>query len=206
MAKIDYKKDYKDYYIPKKKPSIIDIPSMNFITIQGKGDPNGEEFGLKVEALYSFSYAVRMSHKGSNPPENYYEYVVFPLEAVWDIDDKSMDVSMKENYVYKAMIRQPDFLNKELSEKFLEVIKKKKPNIYLDELNFETIEEGLTCQILHMGSYDTEKESFEVMENYCKESGYTRISKVHREIYLSDPRKIDSSKLKTVLRFSVEKV
>lgn len=206
MAKIDYKKDYKDYYIPKKKPSIIDIPSMNFITIQGKGDPNGEEFGLKVEALYSFSYAVRMSHKGSNPPENYYEYVVFPLEAVWDIDDKSMDVSMKENYVYKAMIRQPDFLNKELSEKFLEVIKKKKPNIYLDELNFETIEEGLTCQILHMGSYDTEKESFEVMENYCKESGYTRISKVHREIYLSDPRKVDSSKLKTVLRFSVEKV
>lgn len=206
MGKIDYKKDFKEYYIPKKKPSIVNIPSMNFITIEGKGDPNGEEFGLRLEALYSFSYAVRMSHKSSNPPKNYYEYVVFPLEAIWDIEDKSLDSSMKENYLYKAMIRQPDFLDKDLSERFLEEIKKKKPNIYSDDLKFETIKEGLTCQILHTGSYDTEKESFEIMENYCKDNGYIRLAKVHREIYLSDPRRVDSSKLRTVLRFSVEKV
>lgn len=204
MEKLDYRKAYKDLYLPKTTPSIITVPPINFAMIDGEGDPNGEEFAIATAALYSFSYSVKMSYKSNNVPEGYYPYTVFPLEGVWDLIDKTVSAKVKSNFAYTIMIRQPDFLTEDLFEHFLFETKKKKPNVYLDKIKYGTITEGLCCQMLHVGSYDNESESFKKMEQFCKNNGYRRISKKHREIYLSDPRKVDSSKLKTVLRFKVE--
>jgi len=204
MDKLDYKKDFKDLYLPKNRPSIIEVPSMKFIMIDGKGDPNGEEFAFATAALYSFSYAVKMSYKSKEIPEGFYDYTVFPLEGVWDLADKTKSITDKSNYAYSIMIRQPDFLTNELVERFIAETKKKKPNVYLDKIKYDTIAEGLCCQMLHLGSYDDEPASFEIMRQFCNDSGYERRFRRHREIYLSDPRKTEAGKLKTVLRFNVK--
>lgn len=206
MDKLEYRKVYKNLYLPKTNPTIIEIPSMNFVVIDGEGDPNGEDFALVTEALYSFSYAVKMSYKGNDIPKDFYDYTVFPLEGVWDLVDKSKPSTDKSNFAYSLMIRQPDFLDNDLFMRFLKETQNKKPNPFLNKLQFKTIEEGLCCQILHLGSYDNEPASFLRMTQYCMDKGYRRKSLKHREIYLSDPRKIQASKLKTVLRFKVEKM
>lgn len=205
MDKLDYKKDFKELYLPKNSPSIIEVPTMKFVVIDGQGDPNGDEFAQATAALYSFSYAVKMSYKSKDVPEGFYDYTVFPLEGVWDLVDKTKPSTDKSNYAYSIMIRQPDFLTDELFERFKTETKKKKPNIYLDKLRYETIAEGLCCQMLHLGSYDDEPASFERMSQFCINSGYERSSLKHREIYMTDPRKTEASKLKTVLRFKVKK-
>ncbi len=205
MNKQDYKKDYKNLYLPKNSPCIIDVPPMQFAAIDGSGDPNGEEFSLAVSALYSFSYTVKMSYKSKAIPEGFYDYTVFPLEGVWDLGDKTKPVSDKSNYVYSIMIRQPDFLTNELFARFVDETRKKKPNVFLDKIRYINISEGLCCQMLHLGGYDTESASFQIMEHFCEEDGYKRISRRHREIYISNPLKSGSDKLKTVLRFNVSK-
>jgi hypothetical protein len=177
---------------------------MPYIMINGTGNPNGEEFAGRTEALYSLSYGVKMSYKSDNVPDGYYEYTVFPLEGVWDLIDKSKPSTDKNNYKYTIMIRQPDFLTEKLFEGFLETAKKKKPNPYLKDLLFSEITDGLCCQVMHIGSFDEEPESFAKMNSYCQEKGYVRTSKTHREIYLSDPRKTELSKMRTVLRYSVK--
>lgn len=204
MDKVDYKKAFKALYLPKTSPGIITVPSIHFIMIDGEGDPNGEQFALATEALYSLSYTVKMSYKGENVPEGYYQYTVFPLEGVWDLVNKSLPSTDKSNFTYTIMIRQPEFLTEELFDHFLNETKKKKTNNYLAQVRFGTISEGLCCQMLHLGSYDNESTSFELMEQFCKENGYKRISHKHREIYLSDPRKTEPDKLKTVLRYQIE--
>lgn len=205
MGKLDFKKEYKELYLPKNNPVLITVPDINFIMIDGKGDPNGEEFALAVAALYSLSYTVKMSYKSYEVPANYYEYVVFPIEGIWDLSDKAKPLAEKSNFTYKIMIRQPEFLTAELFERFLAEAKKKKPNPYLGEVKFGTVSEGLCCQMLHVGSYDDEKASFIMMDQFCTAGGYKRISNTHREIYLSDPRKTELHKLKTVLRYQVER-
>ncbi|WP_407310273.1 GyrI-like domain-containing protein [Desulfosporosinus sp. SB140] len=204
MDKLDYKKDFKELYLPKKTPVIVTVPDMEFIMLDGSGDPNGEEFALATAALYSLSYAVKMSYKRDHVPSGYYDYTVFPLEGVWDLVDKTLPPTEKSNFRYKIMIRQPDFLTVELFEQFREETNRKKPNPYLNSAEFGTIAEGLCCQMLHIGSYDQESESFARMDQYCKEQGYQRRSLKHRELYLSDPRKTEPHKLKTVLRYQVE--
>lgn len=206
MEKLEYKKAYKDQYLPTTNPTIIEIPPINFAVIDGEGDPNSDEFAQATAALYSFSYAVKMSYKSKVVPIDFYDYTVFPLEGVWDLVDKSKSSKDKSNYAYSIMIRQPDFLDNNLFDRFLTETKKKKPNPYLDKLHFKTIDEGLCCQMLHIGSYDDEPASFEKMKQYCKEKSYERASLKHREIYLSDPRKTENQKLKTVLRFKVVKM
>jgi hypothetical protein len=203
--KIDYKKDFKHLYVPKNEPEIIDVPVMQFLMVSGSGDPNGDEFSKAVEALYSLSYAVRMSYKSANVPSGYYQYTVFPLEGVWDLLDYTKPATDKSNFKYTLMIRQPDFLTSEWFEYFLEQVSKKKPNPYLEKVRFEEAADGLSCQMMHLGSFDEEPRSFARMEAYCEEHGYVRASKIHREIYLSDPRRTESAKLKTVLRFPVKK-
>jgi len=206
MEKIEYRKAYKELYLPKTTPSIIDIPAISFLVIDGKGDPNGETFALETEALYSLSYAVKMSYKSQKIPLGFYDYTVFPLEGVWDLADKSKSITDKSNFSYAIMIRQPDFLTDVLFEGFLEVTKKKKPNFCLDKARFETMTDGLCCQVLHSGSYDSEPVSFDRMKQFCLDNGYERSSLTHREIYLTDPRKTEASKLKTVLRFKVNRI
>jgi hypothetical protein len=201
---LDYTKDYKELYLPKSEPVIIDVPGMPFITIDGAGDPNGEAFAEVVSALYSFSYTIKMSYKGGDAPKGYFPYKVFPLEGVWDLNDKSLPFD-KSNFAYTMMIRQPDFVTAGYFEKVREILKEKKPNPNLDAAKFETLAEGLCCQMLHIGSYDDEPVSFARMEAFCMENGFKRISKAHREIYLSDPGRTEKSRLKTVLRFRLKR-
>ncbi|SDC12269.1 hypothetical protein SAMN02799630_00585 [Paenibacillus sp. UNCCL117] len=201
--KIDYKKDFKPLYLPKTSPEIVEVPRMPFFMVSGSGDPNGAEFAAAVEALYSLSYAVRMSYKSDDVPPGYYEYTVFPLEGVWDLLDLTKPATDKTNLKYTIMIRQPDFLTAPWFERFLEQTKKKKPNPFLEKVRFEDVEEGTCCQMMHLGSFENEPASFARMEAFCAENGYSRSSKIHREIYLSNPRKTVPEKLKTVLRFFV---
>ncbi|MBW8348022.1 GyrI-like domain-containing protein [Bacillus sp. IITD106] len=191
--------------MPKTTPEIVEVPKMPFFMVSGSGDPNGEEFARATEALYSLSYAVRMSYKSDDVPDGFYEYTVFPLEGVWDLLDYSKPSTDKSNFKYTIMIRQPDFLTEKGFERFLEQMKRNKANPFLEKVRFEQMTDGLSCQMMHIGSFDDEPKSFERMEAYCEENGYSRTSKIHREIYLSDPRKTEQAKLKTVLRFHVQK-
>lgn len=204
MAKVDYKKQFKSLYLPKRQPEIIAVPPLRFAILDGQGDPNGDDFAEAVGALYSFSYAVKMSYKSQAVPEGYYDYTVFPLEGVWDLVDKTRTTADKSNYAYSMMIRQPDFLTAELAASFITEVKKKKPNAWLDQIRLEELDEGVCCQMLHLGSYDDEPASFAQMEAFCSEHGYVRSDKTHREIYLSDPRRTETAKLKTALRFKVK--
>ncbi|TLS51367.1 hypothetical protein FE782_14720 [Paenibacillus antri] len=203
MTKIDYKKQDKSLYLPKERPDIVRVPRMTFIAIEGQGDPNGDEFASATAALYSLSYAAKMSYKSEAPPEGYYEYTVYPLEGVWDLIDVSVPPTVKSNLKYKLMIRQPAFLDDALFERLRRETSRKKPNPFLAGASFVSMEEGLCCQMMHVGSYDDEPASFATMEAYCRERGYRRTSLLHREIYISDPRKTEPSRRKTVLRIQV---
>ena len=209
MEKYEWKKKEKDLYQPKSKPEIIDIPSFKFFTLEGKGNPNDEFFADYVGALYSLSYAVKMSYKKGVEPKGFYDYTVYPLEGVWDLTEKGREdykkgFINKEELLFKLMIRQPDFVDEAYAKFIVEEAKKNKPNALLNDVKFEEIEEGKVVQMLHVGSYDSEVESFKIMEEFVKESGFERAEKLHKEIYLSDARKVEAEKLKTILRFKVK--
>ena len=204
-GKVDYRKDFKAFYVPKTSPEIIEVPKMPFLMVDGSGDPNGGAFIEATEALYSLSYTVKMSYRSDDAPAGYYEYTVFPLEGVWDLLDRSKPATDKSNLKYTIMIRQPDFLTEQSFERFLEQTKRKKTNPFLEKVRFEHASDGLCCQIMHIGSFDEEPASFARMEAFCKEQGLVRVSLLHREIYLSDPRRTEQAKLKTALRFPVNK-
>lgn len=205
--KHDWKKNDKQFYLPKNKPEAIVVPKFNFYTIEGKGNPNDDFFAHYIGVLYSLSYAVKMSPKQGFAPDGYREYTVFPLEGVWDIDEEA-----KKNYngtldknalVFKLMMRQPDFVSASFALETIERTKKKKPHQLLEKVKFETIEDGLCVQMLHEGSYDSEPASFMKMKEFADGKNLERTSQTHREIYLSDARKVPADKLKTVLRFGV---
>ena len=209
MANIkhEWRKQEKEIYLPKTSPVIIDIPAFTYLAVEGEGDPNSGAMQDHMGALYSLSYGISMSYKKGIEPEGFYNYAVYPLEGVWDINDEAKKVFgkgwSKADLIFKLMIRQPDFVTPEFLEEIKQITKKKKPNKMLDEVKLIEIKEGKCCQMMHIGSYDDEPESFAMMEKYCKKQGFERISKKHREIYLSDPRKTEAAKLKTVLRFKV---
>ncbi|RLC48749.1 MAG: hypothetical protein DRI23_10145 [Candidatus Cloacimonadota bacterium] len=205
--KHEWRKHEKDIYLPKQKPVLINIPAFNYFTIEGKGNPNDVFFAEYIGVLYSLAYAAKMSSKKGITLEGYFDYTVYPLEGVWDISDKA-----KQNYsgklnkndlVFKLMIRQPEFVTHEFADQIIDITKKKKPHKLLEEVKYETIEEGKCVQMLHVGSYDSEPASFAKMEEFCEENELERFSKKHREIYLSDARKVVAEKLKTVLRYKV---
>jgi hypothetical protein len=204
--KYEWKKNDKKIYLPKEKPELIDVPAFKYFTIMGQGNPNGQEFNLAIEALYALSYTLKMLPKKGVLIDDYYEYTVFPLEGVWDLTEKGRlsKVLNKDELVYTIMIRQPDFVTDKLANEVINIVKEKKNNPMLDKVKFETITEGLCLQMLHVGSYDNENITFDIMEKYCDNNNLIRLSKVHKEIYISDPRKTKSTKLKTVLRFKVE--
>jgi hypothetical protein len=206
--KYEWKKNEKNYYLPKNKPELIKIPPFNFFAIEGKGNPNDDFFAEYVGVLYSLAYAVRMSPKSGTVPKGYFEYTVYPLEGIWDISEAAKKnfngVFDKSSLVFNLMIRQPDFVTENYALEIIEKTKKKKPSKLLDKVKFIKLEEGECIQMMHIGSYDSETESFKLMEEYCAENKLVRASKTHREIYLSDPRKVSPDKLKTVLRFKVK--
>lgn len=191
-------------YKAKSKPEMIQVPKLKFVTIEGQGNPNDAPFLEDVKALYAITYKIKMSYKREFPPSNYEPYKIFPLEGIWDLIDYQKPATDKSNLKYKLMIQQPHFFNQLLFQKFIEEIKQKGNVNRVENLKYEEIEEGLCCQMLHLGPYETETETFSIMETYVNESGYKRLSKIHKEIYLSDPRRSKKEKLKTILRFQID--
>ena len=173
-----------------------------------KVTPNDKFFAEYVRILYSLAYAVKMSLKNRVTPDGYFDYAVYPLEGVWDISDEAKNRTAgrpdKSSFIFNLMIRQPDFLTNDFAKEIIEQTKKKKPHSLLNEVKFEVINEGNCIQMMHIGSYDNEPVSFKKMEDYCLDINYTRESKKHREIYLSDARKVNPDKLRTVLRFRIK--
>jgi len=203
--KFEWRKHEKDLYLPKEKPVLVTVPQQKFFMISGKGNPNNEEFSEKVGVLYSLAYAVRMMPKQGYTPEGYFEYTVYPLEGIWDLTEegRKSNILNKDELVYTIMIRQPDFVTQEVVDRAFENVRKKKPHPLLDDVTFETMEDGLSVQMMHIGPYDEEVRSFEEMIKFIKENNLEITTLAHREIYISDVRKTEKSKLKTVLRYRV---
>lgn len=214
-SKLDYKKEFKDLYMPKRKPTLIDVPTMNFIMVDGRGNPNDKdgEYQSAVELLYGLSYTIKMSKMGNYQPKGYFEYVVPPLEGLWWMKDCKIDLTNKDKLYWTSMIRQPEFVTKEVFQWACSEIIKKKPHLDISKVQFKTFTEGLCVQIMHIGPYDDEPKTVAQIENYIESNNLRNaISTVqsdgtirrHHEIYLSDPRKTSPEKLKTVLRHPVE--
>lgn len=205
----DYKKEFKEYYMPKSKPEIIEIPQMNYIAIRGKGNPNIEngEYQQAVAVLYAISYTLKMSYKGNYKIDGYFQYVVPPLEGFWWQDGiDGVNYANKDEFNWISVIRLPDFIKREDFEWAKEEAQLKK-DIDCDKAVFLSIEEGVCVQMMHIGSYDTEPISVRMMDEYIKERGYENDinnKRLHHEIYLSDPRKTDISKLRTVIRHPIK--
>lgn len=206
--KFEWKKHAKDLYLPKNQPEVVVVPPMKFFMLDGRGNPNGEEFAEAVGVLYSLSYAVKMMPKKGITPEGYFEYSVFPLEGVWDLAEEArgLDKLDKDKLVYTVMIRQPDFVTDAVAQAALESTMKKTKHPLLSRVRFETMEEGLCVQMMHVGPYDSEPASFAAMAEYCRANNLKRSCLTHREIYISDVRKTAPEKLRTVLRFKAERI
>ena len=207
MEKYEWRKQEKETYLPKNKPVFYEDQAKKYITVQGTGSPDNEEFQPNVEVLYALSYSIRMMPKSGFTTEGYYEYTVYPLEGIWDLDEEGRQLEYldRNHFIYTLMIRQPDFVTKEVFQKAVDLAMKKKKQLPLEKAKFETLADGHCIQMMHVGSYTNEPESFALMENFCEKNGWVRSSMLHREIYIGDPRKADPEKLKTVLRFKVEK-
>lgn len=212
--KYEWRKRDENLYLPKEKPAIINIPPMQYLIVEGEGTPGEEEFVECVQALYSLSYGIKMAPKGGITIPNYFDYTVFPLEGFWSFNEQGIKLyqeglpvtELKQYLVFKLMIRQPDFVSNEFVEELKIKVYNKKNNKKVPTVKLEQIEEGLSCQMIHIGSYDDEPTTFKYMEEYCNDNGYKRISKDHKEIYISDPSRVDVSKLKTTVRFKIEQI
>ena len=205
--KHEWRKYEKEIYSPKSI-EIREIPRYSFLMFEGEGDPNSEMFSQQIEALYSVSYAIRMMLKKGETTDSFV-YTVYPLEGIWTTKDGSKDENLnKDQLVYRIMIRQPEQVNLEMVSQAIQQTIKKKDNPYLNQLSFETYEDGMSIQMIHVGSFDTELESFKQMDRFLEGTAYERDwiteSYVHREIYLSDARKVVPEKRKTVLRYKLK--
>ena len=206
----DFKKEYKEFYMPKNKPTIVEVPKANYIAVRGTGDPNEEDGAYKqaIGVLYAVAYTLKMSYKTDYKIEGFYEYVVPPLEGFWWQDGVTgVDYSNKSAFHWISVIRLPDFVTQNDFEWAVETAARKK-KLDCSSAEFMTIEEGLCVQIMHLGSYDTEPETVALMDAYLKENGYENDineARLHHEIYLSDPRKAEPEKWKTVIRHPIKK-
>jgi hypothetical protein len=205
----DYKKTEKELYQPKTTPSIVDVPEMTFIMLDGKGNPNtSAEYKAALEVLYGLSYGIKMSKMNGTQPEGYFDFVVPPLEGLWWNADGSVitDITDKDSFCWTSMIRQPDFVTPEVFENTKTAVTKKKTELDLSVARLQKFSEGLCAQILHIGSYDDEPKSTAVLEQFITASGYIADftnKRRHHEIYLSDPRKTAPEKLKTIIRYPI---
>lgn len=206
----DFKKEYREFYLPKSKPELVDVPEMNFVAVRGRGDPNEPEgdYQRAVGVLYAVSYTLKMSYKTERRIPGFYEYVVPPLEGFWEQDGGAINYSRKADFRWINAIRLPDFITRADFDWAVEIAAKKK-GIDCSSAEFLTLCEGLCVQMLHVGPYDSEPESVALMDAFAAGDGYAvDISKtrLHHEIYLSDPRRTAPEKLRTVIRHPVKKL
>ena len=205
----DFKKEYKEFYMPKNKPSILTVPPMNYIAVRGHGDPNqeGGEYKLAIGLLYGIAYTIKMSKKGNHQMKGYYDYVVPPLEGFWCQDGISgVDYAHKEDFNWISVIRLPDFVTKADFDWAVEEAAKKKKQDF-SKVEFLNYDEGLCVQCMHIGSYDDEPATVQIMHEYMEAQGYDldiTDQRLHHEIYLSDARKVIPEKLKTVIRHPIK--
>ncbi|MBQ3530289.1 MAG: GyrI-like domain-containing protein [Oscillospiraceae bacterium] len=206
----DFKKEYKEFYLPKQKPEIIKVPKMKYIAVRGKGNPNadGGEYQKAMEILYSLAYTIKMSYKTDYKIKGFFEYVVPPLEGFWwqeNVD--GIDYGDKDSFNWISCIRLPDFVEKEDFDWAVKTAEEKKRKDF-SSAEFLTVEEGLCVQIMHIGPFDNEPESVAVMDKFIEENGYVcdiNEKRLHHEIYLSDARKVLPEKWKTVIRHPIKK-
>ncbi|WP_150275998.1 GyrI-like domain-containing protein [Paenibacillus tepidiphilus] len=227
--KYEWKKQDKSLYLPSTEPAVVKVPAFPAFMLKGEGNPNSAAFAEAVGLLYSLSYAVKMSpkttpqieglhgadsgtlrgpRKKAAAPADYYEYTIFPLEGIWDLNEQGRAKAFldKDDLVYTLMIRQPDFVTPLFAAEIMENSARIKPHPLNGQAAFGRSEDGLCVQMMHIGPYDTEAASFARMEQYCREQGLRRLSLTHREIYISDARRTAPDKLKTVLRFQVARL
>ena len=207
----DFKKEYKEYYLPKNKPEIVTVPKANYIAVRGKGDPNEEGGAYKkaIGVLYAVAYTLKMSYKTDYRIEGFYEYVVPPLEGFWWQEGiEGIDYTDKSTFNWISVIRLPEFISKADFEWAVEIAEQKK-KMDCSSAEFLTIEEGLCVQIMHIGPFDNESATVELMDMYLAENGYENdfsTERLHHEIYLSDARKVNPEKWRTVIRHPIKRV
>lgn len=206
----DFKKEYKEFYMPKSEPEIVTVPAANYIAVRGKGNPNqeGGPYQQAISILYAVAYTIKMSYKGAHKIEGFFEYVVPPLEGFWWQDHvEGVDYGNKDTFNWISVIRLPDFVTKDdFDWAAAEAAKKKKLNCSAAE--FLTVDEGLCVQIMHIGPFDDEPATVAIMDKYLQENGYRNDitgMRLHHEIYLSDARRVEPSKWKTVIRHPIKK-
>ena len=207
----DFKKEYKEFYMPKNKPSIVTVPPMNYIAVRGQGDPNAEdgEYKEAIGLLYGIAFTIKMSKKGSHQIEGYFDYVVPPLEGFWWQDGvKGVDYAHKDAFHWISVIRLPDFVTKADFDWAIEEATQKKITDF-SKVEFFRYDEGICVQCMHIGAYDDEPATVELMHQYMADQGYEldiTEARMHHEIYLSDARKVAPEKRKTVIRHPLRKM
>lgn len=207
----DFKKEYKEFYMPKNKPQIVSMPKANYIAVRGKGDPNEKDgaYQQSISVLYSVAYTLKMSYKSDYKIAGFFEYVVPPLEGFWWQDGiDGVNYTNKSTFNWISVIRLPDFVTKPDFVWAVETATKKK-KLDCSCAEFLTIDEGLCVQIMHIGSYDDEPATVALMDDYLSQNGYANDfneGRLHHEIYLSDARKVPPEKLKTIIRHPIKKI
>lgn len=207
----DFKKEYKEFYMPKNKPEIVTVPKANYIAVRGRGNPNeeGGAYQQAISVLYAVAYTLKMSYKTDYKIKGFFEYVVPPLEGFWWQDNiGEVDFTDKSAFNWISVIRLPDFVTKKDFEWAVETATKKK-KLNCSSAEFITIDEGLCIQIMHSGSFDEESATIALMDEYLDKNGYVNDitpKRLHHEIYLSDPRKVVPEKWKTVIRHPIKKI
>lgn len=205
----DYKKEYKEFYLPPKQPGIVTVPPMNYIAVRGKGNPNieGGEYKQSIGLLYAIAFTIKMSKKGNHQIDGYFDYVVPPLEGFWwQENTKGIDYSRKEDFHFISLIRLPDFVTKEEFIWAIEEAQEKKKEDF-SKVEFLTYDEGLCVQCMHIGTYDEEPETVDKMHAFMREQGYEldiTDKRYHHEIYLSDARRTAPERLRTVIRHPIK--
>lgn len=207
----DFKKAFKEFYLPSGKPEIVTVPPMNYIAVEGRGDPNREdgEYQRAMAVLYALAYTLKMSYKGEYRIEGFFEYVVPPLEGFWRQEGGGgIDYGNKDGFLWTSMIRLPDFVTPADFAWAVETASRKK-KLDCSAAKFLTVDEGLCVQIMHLGSFDSEPESVAKMDAFIQERGYVNDlseARRHHEIYLSDARRVPPEKWKTVIRHPIKKL
>lgn len=206
----DFKKEYKEFYLPKNNPGIIEVPKMNYLAVRGAGDPNteGGEYKKSIELLYAVAFTLKMSKKTDYRIEGYFNYIVPPLEGFWWQDgSQGLDYNRKDEMEFISVIRLPVFIQKKDFDWAIEEATRKKKKDF-SQVGFFSYNEGLVVQCMHIGSYDDEPATIAAMDEYARDQGYEldiQNPRYHHEIYLSDPRRCAVEKLKTVLRHPIRK-
>ena len=207
----DFKKEYKEFYMPKNKPEIVNVPAANYIAVRGTGDPNeeGGAYQQAISVLYAVAYTLKMSYKTDYRIAGFYDYVVPPLEGFWWQDNvEGIDYTDKSRFRWISVIRLPDFITRKDFDWAVEMAAKKK-KLDCSMAEFLTVDEGLCVQIMHVGPFDNEPETVAVMDRFLAENGFQNDfsnTRLHHEIYLSDARKVPPEKWKTVIRHPVKSV